>query len=132
MVDSLQMALTNLLTPASETGYILMEFWPLGHEHTRIVTSVVEEDWGQGDPPPDYAQRAAYFDIVLDEDTWNMEHIQHSLRSPVFAGPKCSYHEKRIYHLEEHVDRMLGDHVPERLRVEPLLAGRIVRTAAAV
>jgi hypothetical protein len=61
-----------------------------------------------------------------------MEHIQHSLLSPSFAGPKCSYHEKRIYYLEQHVDRLLGDLVPEHLRVAPLLADRIVTTACAV
>jgi phenylpropionate dioxygenase-like ring-hydroxylating dioxygenase large terminal subunit len=122
----------NLLAPASQTGYILMEFWPLDHNHTEIVTSVVERDWGEGDPPPEHLQRAEYFDVVLDEDTWNMEHIQHSLLSPSFPGPKCSYHEKRIYHLEEQVDRLLGEAVPAPLRVAPLLADRIVDTACAV
>ena len=122
----------NLLTPASQTGYMLMEFWPLDHNHTEIVTWVVEQDWGEGEPPEDYFNRASYFDVVLDEDTWNMEHIQHSLLSPSFAGPKCSYHEKRIYYLEQHVDRLLGDLVPEHLRVAPLLADRIVTTACAV
>ena len=58
--------------------------------------------------------------------------FQHSLLSPSFAGPKCSYHEKRIYYLEQHVDRLLGDLVPEHLRVAPLLADRIVNTACAV
>lgn len=123
----------NLLTPASQTGYMLMEFWPLDHNHTEIVTWVVDRDWGEGAPPPEYDQRGAYFDTVLDEDTWNMEHIQHSLLSPAFAGPKCSYHEKRIYYLEEHVDKALGvERVPEHLRVKPLLSDRIVTTAGAV
>jgi hypothetical protein len=110
-----------------------MEFWPIDHTHTRLATTVFEPGWGEGDPPAELAARAEGFDRVMDEDTWNMDHIQHSMLSPAFAGPKVGYHEKRIYNIEETVDRMIGaDRVPEALRVEPLLERYVVRTATSV
>ena len=123
----------NLLAPASETGFFLQEFWPVDHEQTRLAFTVFDADWGAGDPPQTLAERATYFDAVLDEDTWNMDHIQHSMRSPAFAGPKCSYHEKRIYNIEEHVDRMIGaDKIPGHLQVDQLLERYIVETADSI
>jgi phenylpropionate dioxygenase-like ring-hydroxylating dioxygenase large terminal subunit len=123
----------NLLTPASETGFFLMEFWPVDDEHTRLAVTVFDADWGAGDPPSTLSDHANYFDGVMDEDTWNMDHIQHSMRSPAFAGPKVGYHEKRIYNIEEHIDRMIGpEKISERLRVEQLLDRYIVQTADAI
>lgn len=120
----------NLLTPAGLTGFMLMEFWPVDVNHTRIVTWVVEPDWGEGDPPENYVQGAESFDTILNEDAWNMEHIQHSYQSPQFEGPKIGVHEKRIYYLEQAIDAMIGpENVPEHLRVEPVLEKYIVDTA---
>lgn len=123
----------NLLTPAGCTGFMLMEFWPVDVNHTRIVTSVVEPDWGEGEPPDHLAQGAEYFDLILGEDAWNMEHIQHSYQSPHFEGPKIGVHEKRIYYLEQAIDAMIGpENVPEHLRVPPLLDKYIVESPQAV
>ena len=120
----------NLLVPAGQTGFMLMEFWPVDVNHTRIVTSVVEPDWGEGDPPEYLAQGAESFDTILDEDAWNMEHIQHSYQSPHFEGPKIGVHEKRIYYLEQAIDAMIGpENVPKHLRVEPALEKYIVDDA---
>lgn len=120
----------NLLVPAGQTGFMLMEFWPVDVTHTRIVTSVVEPDWGEGEPPEHLVQGGAYFDTILGEDAWNMEHVQHSYQSPHFEGPKIGVHEKRIYYLEQAIDAMIGpENVPEHLRVEPVLEKYIVDTA---
>jgi choline monooxygenase len=123
----------NLLTPASPTGFMLMEFWPLDPTHTRLATTVFEPSWGEGEPPAELAARAEGFDRVMDEDTWNMDHIQHAMLSPSFAGPKVGYHEKRIYNIEETVDRMIGaDRVPQALKVEPLLERYVAQAATSV
>ncbi|MDA0338735.1 MAG: aromatic ring-hydroxylating dioxygenase subunit alpha [Proteobacteria bacterium] len=120
----------NLLAPAGQTGFTLMEFWPADVNHTRLVTSTVQPD----DHPEDERKAAQdYFDVIMDEDTWNMEHIQHSYQSPSFEGPKIGVHEKRLYFLEQSIDRMIGrENVPEHLRVEPLLEKYIVDTPQAV
>lgn len=120
----------NVLVPSGPTGFTLMEFWPVDEGHTRLVTWVV-----QPDEMTDKERRQAqdYFDIVLDEDTWNMEHIQLSYQTPGFQGLKIGVHEKRIYYLEESIDRMIGpDKVPEDLRIEPLLDKYVVDTPQAV
>jgi phenylpropionate dioxygenase-like ring-hydroxylating dioxygenase large terminal subunit len=120
----------NILVPSGLSGFTLMEFWPIDVNHTKLVTWIVEPDWGEGEEPPAYKERADYFDIVLDEDTWNMEHIQRSYQSPHFDGPKIGVHEKRIYYLEQALDQTIGtDKVPEDLRVPPLLDKYIVDTA---
>lgn len=116
----------NLLVPAGQTGFTLMEFWPVDVNHTKIVTWTVQPD----DMPEDERKTSQdYFDQVLDEDTWNMEHIQHAYQAPNFEGPKIGVHEKRIYYLEQAVDDMIGpDNVPEGFAVEPLLKKYIVTT----
>jgi phenylpropionate dioxygenase-like ring-hydroxylating dioxygenase large terminal subunit len=120
----------NVLVPSGLSGFTLMEFWPIDVNHTRLVTWIVEPDWGDGVEPPEYKERADYFDEVLDEDTWNMEHIQRSYQSPHFKGPKIGVHEKRIYHLEQALDKMIGpEKVPKDMRVEPLLEKYVVHTA---
>lgn len=116
----------NLLVPAGQTGFTLMEFWPVDVNYTKIVTWTVQPD----DMPEDQRETYQdYFDQVLDEDTWNMEHIQHSYQAPNFEGPKIGVHEKRIYYLEQAVDEMIGpEKVPENMAVEPLLTKYIVKT----
>ncbi|MFN3231208.1 MAG: aromatic ring-hydroxylating oxygenase subunit alpha [Alphaproteobacteria bacterium] len=120
----------NVLVPAGQTGFTLMEFWPVDATHTRLVTSCVEPDDIEDEPRK---VRQDFFDTIMDEDTWNMEHIQHSYQAPHFKGPKIGVHEKRIYYLEESIERMIGpEKVPDALRVELLLDKYIVSTPQAV
>jgi phenylpropionate dioxygenase-like ring-hydroxylating dioxygenase large terminal subunit len=116
----------NVLVPSGQTGFTLMEFWPLDVNHTKIVTWTV-----QPDDFPDQDRKTAqdYFDQVLSEDMWNMEHIQHSYQAPNFEGPKMGVHEKRLYYLEQTIDKMIGDEaMPKALRVSPLLDKYVVTT----
>ena len=121
----------NVLTPADETGFMLFEFQPIDMEHTKISVTGMQPDWGEDEPTAQQQKDARVFGRILAEDMWNMNHIQRSVMSPSFAGPKCSYHEQRVYFIEESVDRMIGrDRVPAHLRVEPLLDKYIVKTNA--
>ena len=53
----------------------------------------------------------------------NMAPMQRSLESPAFRGMPINYQERRIWHFNEQIDRMIGiDRVPVELRVEQLLA----------
>lgn len=66
------------------------------------------------------------FDVVLREDTENLPWIQKSVESPAFRGVPLSYQERRIYHLHEEIDRVIGtDRIPQALRVEPRLASYV-------
>jgi phenylpropionate dioxygenase-like ring-hydroxylating dioxygenase large terminal subunit len=111
------------LTPSGNVGMTLQTFWPLAVDRTLLEWQTLLPDWGDGPAPESGVDRNLYFDQVMDEDTQNMEPVQRSLRSPSFDGILTSYHERRIYHHEASVDRLIGiERVPEHLRVPQALA----------
>ena len=66
------------------------------------------------------------FDQIMDEDFANIAPMQRSLESPAMRGMPINYQERRIWHFNEQIDRMIGiDRIPPELRVEQLL-GRFV------
>ena len=103
-------------------GITLQTFWPIDVDRTRLEWFTMVPDWGDGEPPAEGAVRNAYFDQVMEEDMASVEPIQLSLQAGAFDGPLTSYHERRIYHHEASVDRLIGvDRVPEHLRVAQVL-----------
>ena len=110
------------LTPSGGGGITLQTFWPLAAERCLLEWSTMMPDWGDGEPPELGASRLTYFDKVMDEDTASMEPVQRALRSGAFPGMLTSYHERRIYHHEASIDRLIGpERVPEHLRIPQLL-----------
>ena len=58
----------------------------------------------------------------------NMAPIQRSMESPALTGIPINYQERRIWHLHEEIDRIIGpDNIPAELRVEPLLDPYVLR-----
>jgi hypothetical protein len=46
-----------------------------------------------------------------------------SMKSPALTGLRINYQERRIWHLHEEIDRVIGpERIPPELRLEPLLA----------
>ena len=44
------------------------------------------------------------------------------MESPALTGIPINYQERRIWHLHEQIDRMIGvEHIPEDMRVQQLL-----------
>ncbi len=117
----------NLVTPTDATGFPFLLFWPRGIRHTRL------DVWwfAPGEATPElearWKQRLQIFDLVLREDTFNLEWIQKSVESPAFRGVPLSYQERRIYWLHEQLDRVLGDEVPTQLRVAKRLEPYVER-----
>lgn len=63
---------------------------------------------------------------VLLEDLSVLPGLQRSVDSGALSSVRLSYQERRIYHLHEAIDRVIGgDAVPTHLRVEPVLANHI-------
>jgi hypothetical protein len=59
---------------------------------------------------------------ILLEDTEFGTEIQKSMESPGFKGVPLSYQEARIYHWNQHADRMIGlDSIPPELAVEQVI-----------
>ena len=66
---------------------------------------------------------------VLWEDLAVLPGMQRSIDAGVLPGLTLNYQERRIYHVHEHIDRLIGvEQVPESLRV-PQLLGPFVEEA---
>ena len=58
----------------------------------------------------------------------NMAPMQRSLESPGLRGIPINYQERRIWHFNEEVDRVIGvERVPAPLRVPPMLERYVER-----
>ena len=108
----------NVITPTGHSARQFLMFWPLSKTRTRVDVVHFGLDWGDGDPPSDWQQYLAYWDIIMDEDLQFLEWQQKAVLSPGFKGYRLSYMERRIYYAHESIDRMIGvENIPEHLRV---------------
>ncbi len=112
----------NLITPLDTTGFPFILFWPVDAETTDV-------EWTFFGPPAETPEAQAIwekvievFDAVMAEDFMNLAPMQQSIASGALDSIPLSYQERRIYHLHEEIDRVIGpDRIPDSLRVEPLL-----------
>lgn len=122
----------NFVVPLDLTGFPILMFWPVDIRRTRMdIFWFGGPDFARenGELPTSWQGRLTIFDVVLDEDTQNLAWIQKSVESPAFRGVPLNYQERRIYHLHEEIDRVIGiEQIPEELRVRPLLAEWVERS----
>ena len=87
-------------------------FWPLAIDRTRLDITWFASDWGEGEMPPDLAQiwqhRLTRLDTVMDEDYENLEPIQRSMESAAHGGQAINYQERRIWHVQAWIDKVIG------------------------
>jgi phenylpropionate dioxygenase-like ring-hydroxylating dioxygenase large terminal subunit len=131
MVDCTSTAVSifpNAIIPLGRFGFPINMFWPIDKNTTRL-------DWIYYAPPdegtngydaddlPEHWQiRRKIYDQIMAEDEMNMAPMQRSLESPALAGIPINYQERRIWHLHEEIDRIIGpENIPEGLRVEQIL-----------
>ena len=117
----------NLITPFDARGFPFLVFWPLAIDRTRLDITWFAADWGEGEMPPEHAevwkQRLSRFDTVMDKDYENLEPIQRSMESAAHGGQAINYQERRIWHVQAWIDKVIGtERIPEHLRVADLLA----------
>jgi nitrite reductase/ring-hydroxylating ferredoxin subunit len=120
----------NLITPIAAYGFPFITFWPIDKRTTKIVwTHYAPVDFDPADGlPPHWERRMDNFDRIMGEDFENMAPMQRSLESPALTGIPINYQERRIWHFNEQVDRMIGiDRIPPALRVEQLLDSYVER-----
>ncbi|MEM9606891.1 MAG: aromatic ring-hydroxylating dioxygenase subunit alpha [Actinomycetota bacterium] len=126
MVDSTSTAVSlfpNAIIPLGSIGFPVNLFWPIDQRTTRLDWLYYGiKDW-EGDELPEHWQvRAAVYDQIMDEDKQNMAPMQRSMESPALAGIPINYQERRIWHLHEEIDRIIGPaRIPRELRVEQVL-----------
>jgi nitrite reductase/ring-hydroxylating ferredoxin subunit len=110
----------NLITPLDHRGFPLLLFWPEAVDRTRL-----ERVWlgpADGVDHPTWSTRIAGFEVVMEEDTKNLEPVQAAVEAAAHAGVPLNYQERRIWHVHTTIDAVMGrDDVPEDLAVPDLL-----------
>ena len=112
----------NLITPLDTMGFPFIRFWPVDLETTDVEWTFYGPPAETPDQEKGWELLIHLFDGVMGEDFMNLEPMQRSIASGALESIPLSYQERRIYHLHEEIDRMIGaSRVPEALRVTPLL-----------
>jgi len=131
MVDCTSTAVSlfpNVIIPLGRIGFPINVFWPIDRDTTRL-------DWIYYAPPPEgsdgfdaddlpheWRSRRTVYNQIMAEDEMNMAPMHASMSSPAFEGMPINYQERRIWHLHEEIDRIIGaERIPEALRMEQLL-----------
>jgi hypothetical protein len=112
----------NLITPLGPAGFPILLFFPVGIDKTNIRIYHYAPDWGDGEPPEAWKKRISEFAAVIDEDVWNLDFMQKAMESPTYDGTPLCYQERRIYNMNEVIDRVIGvERIPAEMRVTQLL-----------
>ena len=116
----------NLITPLDARGFPFLVFWPLAIDRTRLDIVWFAADWGDGPQPAEHQEiwqhRLTRFDTVMDEDYENLAPIQRSMEFAAHGGQAINYQERRIWHVQAWIDKVIGpERIPEHLRVPDLL-----------
>jgi hypothetical protein len=60
------------------------------------------------------------FTVALEEDRAPLCALQQAYANGLIATARVSSAERRLYHLQEHIDKVIGsDNIPPRFRVPP-------------
>jgi len=83
--------------------------------------------YGPADESPEVAKTwelyVQIFDTVMNEDFMNLAPMHRSIASGALESIPLNYQERRIYHLHEEIDRLIGpENIPPELRVNPCLS----------
>ena len=132
MVDCTSTAVSlypNIIIPLGKFGFPINLFWPVDKRTTRLDwIYYAPRDWDGEELPAHWEERSRQYDQIMEEDMENMAPMQESMESPALSGIPINYQERRIWHLHEQIDRVIGaDRIPEELRVPSLLDPYIER-----
>lgn len=118
----------NIIVPLGAIGFPINLFWPIDKNTTRLdwyYYALPPEGSDRFDPdnlPEVWQARRRQYNQIMGEDEMNMGPMQRSMESPALTGMPINYQERRIWHLHEQIDRMIGtERIPEELRVEHVL-----------
>jgi phenylpropionate dioxygenase-like ring-hydroxylating dioxygenase large terminal subunit len=115
----------NLIAPVDSGGFPFMLFWPTSPNHVEIEFYVVGkgEDGEKAEPGNYWQAMVDSFNAVMAEDLEFVDGMHRSLASGALTRVNVGYQERRIYWLNEEIDRRIGtDTVPPELLVKPLLS----------
>lgn len=119
----------NVTIVADPAAFPFIIAWPTGVDSCRLELVWFGADWGEGDPPSEHTVRMELFESIIAQDTANLAPMQASLRSAGCPDLLLGYQERLLYQFERQIDRCMGDKVPRRYQVEPVL-DHLVETGA--
>ena len=101
--------------------------WPTGPGtstyHVHFCASVAPDDPSTVGTS---SGSSTFNEAVLFEDLSVLPGIQSSIDAGALPGIQLGYQERRIYHLHETIDRVIGaERIPEALRVAPVLGDHV-------
>ena len=118
----------NVIIPLGAIGFPINVFWPVDKNTTRLdwyyyaLPEEGTEGFDSDNLPAGWEMRRQGYNQIMAEDELNMAPMQESMASPALTGIPINYQERRIWHLHEQIDRMIGvERIPESMRVEPVL-----------
>jgi len=118
----------NVTIVSDPASFPFIVAWPTGVDSCRLELVWFGADWGDGEPPVEHTARMELFESIIAQDTANLAPMQASLRSMGCPDIALGYQERLIYQFERQIDRVLGDCVPEALRVQPVIDHLVERT----
>ena len=131
MVDCTSTAVSlfpNAIIPLGRIGFPVNLFWPIDKHTTRLdwiyyaLPPEGTDAFDSDDLPEQWQHRRSVYNQIMAEDERNMAPMQRSMESPALRGVPINYQERRIWHLHEEIDRVIGpDRIREEVRVRPLL-----------
>jgi phenylpropionate dioxygenase-like ring-hydroxylating dioxygenase large terminal subunit len=131
MVDCTSTAVSlfpNAIIPLGTIGFPINLFWPIDRYTTRLdwiyYAPPIEgtDRFAPDDLPEHWTKRRAIYNQIMAEDETNMAPIQSSMESPALTGIPINYQERRIWHLHEEIDRIIGaERIPAELRMQQVL-----------
>jgi phenylpropionate dioxygenase-like ring-hydroxylating dioxygenase large terminal subunit len=108
----------NLITPLDTIGFPFICFWPIDAETTDVEWTFYGPRTEGPEDEKLWEFYVGVFDAVMNEDFMNLGPMHRSVSSGALDSIPLSYQERRIYHLHEEIDRVIGvDAIPEELRV---------------
>jgi len=112
----------GLVCPADYTGFPFLVWRPMAVDRTWMEWHWFGPDWGSGERPQGWDFKMGAFDILMQEDTANLEPIQRSLQAAAHKGVPLNYQERRIWHFHRYIDELIGvGNVPDGLQVPDLI-----------
>jgi phenylpropionate dioxygenase-like ring-hydroxylating dioxygenase large terminal subunit len=131
MVDCTSTAVSlfpNAIIPLGRIGFPVNMFWPIDKSTTRldwIYYALPPDGDDRFDPdalPEHWQYRRGVYNQIMAEDERNMAPMQRSMESPALRGMPINYQERRIWHLHEEIDRVIGsERIPEQMRMQQVL-----------
>ena len=113
----------NLISPLDATGFPLLQFWPEAHDRTRLERVWLAPAESVEPRHPTWDLRLAAFEIVMQEDSDNLEPVQIAVEAAAHTGIPLNYQERRIWHYHTTIDSVIGrDRIPAGLGVPDLIA----------